>query len=301
MGIVENNLEKLKNKYIGKRFNSLTILDVNKENYSYNFISMCDCGKTHSSFYKNVLKGKSKSCASCAIKMSLVLRGRSISDIKKELTPFYSMVGRCYNKNNQNFKEYGERGIIVCDRWLKNPRLFVDDMGERPSPKHSIDRIDVNGNYEPSNCKWSTQKEQCANRRNNIYLTIDGKRELAGYWSDKTGVPYPTILHRKKSGLSDRNCILSKSELKTLKHSIITNMKLRTETTEKQLSDAKSQLPVLINEAFGNVAKQIVKILATEGGIKAYIEVARKMGYNDLAIAIEVELALVVESEVENG
>lgn len=75
------------------------------------------------------------------------------------------MKDRCYRKKNKNFILYGGRGIKVCDRWLESFESFLEDMGEKPSRFHSLDRINVNGNYEPSNCKWSTQKEQCVNRR----------------------------------------------------------------------------------------------------------------------------------------
>ena len=73
------------------------------------------------------------------------------------------MLQRCTNSNRDNYKHYGGRGITVCDRWLKFENFYAD-MGDRPEGT-SIDRIDVNGNYEPRNCKWSTHKEQCINRR----------------------------------------------------------------------------------------------------------------------------------------
>ena len=76
------------------------------------------------------------------------------------------MKDRCYNPNLKHYKDYGGRGIIVCDRWKDSFENFFEDMGLKPSSKHSIDRIDVNGNYESRNCKWSTDQEQARNRRN---------------------------------------------------------------------------------------------------------------------------------------
>lgn len=82
------------------------------------------------------------------------------------------MKSRCYNKDNKNHFRYGGRGITVCDRWKDSFENFRNDMGPRPSSKHTLDRIDVNGNYEPGNCRWATWTEQANNRRNNIAYRI---------------------------------------------------------------------------------------------------------------------------------
>jgi hypothetical protein len=75
------------------------------------------------------------------------------------------MRNRCYNPKNNRYKIYGGRGIKVCDEWLKSFKNFIDDIGRKPGPQYSIDRINVNGNYEPSNCRWATPEQQANNKR----------------------------------------------------------------------------------------------------------------------------------------
>jgi hypothetical protein len=82
------------------------------------------------------------------------------------------MIERCENPKREKYKYYGGRGISVCDRWHKFENFYAD-MGDKPSPKHTIDRIDVNGNYEPSNCRWATWKEQAANKRKKELVTVE--------------------------------------------------------------------------------------------------------------------------------
>ena len=89
-----------------------------------------------------------------------------------EYQAWIDMKHRCFNPNHKNYLDYGGRGITVCDRWL-NLDNFLADMGTKPSPKHSLDRIDNNGDYSPKNCKWSTRVEQNNNTRYNRLITID--------------------------------------------------------------------------------------------------------------------------------
>lgn len=120
-------------------------------------------------------------------------------DNKKEYAAWYHMIRRCTDSSCHNYEDYGGRGIKVCDRWLNSFDNFVDDMGKAPSKAFSLDRVDNNGNYEPSNCRWATPHQQKANCRNN--------RDIVGVVAQKNGhgngfgwrayIQVNGVLHRK--------------------------------------------------------------------------------------------------------
>lgn len=107
-----------------------------------------------------------------------------------------TMKNRCNNKNMASYKNYGERGIKVCERWLESFENFFKDMGNKPTKSHSIDRIDNDGNYEPSNCRWATKKEQGNNRKNNIMFKFKGMNKSITQWADYYGVPRSKIFNK---------------------------------------------------------------------------------------------------------
>jgi hypothetical protein len=156
----------------------------------------CECGNMVNVSAAYLKKGNNRSCG-CLQREAAArngtrtheMSGTSIYDI------WCSMLKRCNNPNNKN---YGGRGIKVCDRWL-DFKNFYEDMGERKG-KLTIDRIDNNGNYEPSNCKWSSIKEQANNRRGNIMLTYENECLTLAQWSEKTGINRMTIYWRNKQG-----------------------------------------------------------------------------------------------------
>ena len=100
---------------------------------------------------------------------------------------WYGMMMRCYVKTTSNYERYGGRGVVVCERWRKTFLNFLADMGERPEGK-PLDRIDTYGNYEPSNCRWGTPKQQMRNTTRNIYIEIDGVRRCASEWCEVLGL-----------------------------------------------------------------------------------------------------------------
>lgn len=110
-----------------------------------------------------------------------------------------SMIQRCTNANDPNYRRYGGRGISVCDSW-RDFEGFQADMGERPNGK-SLDRHpDVNGNYEPGNCRWANNKQQSRNRRTNHMITFMGRTEPLVAWAEEIGIPRETLLSRIQRG-----------------------------------------------------------------------------------------------------
>jgi hypothetical protein len=108
------------------------------------------------------------------------------------------MLQRCNNHKYKRFKDWGGRGITVCARWQGEDGFanFLADMGKRPSLKHGIDRINNDGNYEPSNCRWAINKQQCNNKRNNRLLTFQGRTQTVTQWSEEIGLSRDIISDR---------------------------------------------------------------------------------------------------------
>ena len=111
------------------------------------------------------------------------------------------MNNRCRNPNFKMYSYYGGRGISVCERWRGGDGFvnFLADMGEAP-PGMTLDRINTDGNYEPGNCRWVSQKDQMNNRRNNIVVTIDGRTQTLMQWCEELGLKFNTILYRLRRG-----------------------------------------------------------------------------------------------------
>lgn len=107
---------------------------------------------------------------------------------------------RCGNARGKVFKDYGGRGISVCERW-QNFNNFADDMGPYPGAEFSIDRIDNDKGYCPENCRWATKTEQILNRRNTVFLEHNGVKLTLKEWADKSGIPYKTLHRRMQAGV----------------------------------------------------------------------------------------------------
>lgn len=165
----------------GKKYGFLTVI---KYFEGRKWECLCDCGNIKNICSKNFIDGSTKSCG-CKIYKTHGMTGTV------EYRSWAHAIGRCEDKNDKAYKNYGGRGIKVCERWRNSFENFFLDMGKRPSG-YSIERIDVNGNYEPLNCKWATTLEQSRNKRNTKKYDYKGEQLTLMEIVALTGLPKTT-------------------------------------------------------------------------------------------------------------
>lgn len=188
---------------IGDRFGRLTVVEESCPRKGHRmWICQCDCGNTKVVYDTNLIRGKSLSCG-CRVKEVNSKHG----DYKSRLYRVWAeMLHRC-NTNNTQSKNHGDRGIQVCEEWHDYEifKAWALANGYDETAKHggcTIDRINNNGNYEPSNCRWITNKEQCRNKRTNRLLTYNGETHCVAEWGEILGINPATIHTRLRRGWS---------------------------------------------------------------------------------------------------
>jgi len=120
------------------------------------------------------------------------------------------MKSRCYNPRFPKFKDYGERGIKVCERWRTDFAAFLADVGMPPSKRHTLERKDNAGDYAPENVVWATRQEQQRNKRTNVLLTWNGSTKCLSEWSELLGIKMSTLSARVRAGWSADDALTSK-------------------------------------------------------------------------------------------
>lgn len=199
-------MNRLRHNLAGRRFKRLVVHEAVYAGTQRRWLCRCDCGGEKLCKTNALLTGRAASCG-CAAKAgcftpeqrSRLSHGRSDEPI---YTTWLSMRGRCSNPTDKGYPHYGGRGIKVCAQWESSFEGFLSDMGERPSGM-SLDRIDVNGDYTPENCRWATVDQQARNKRNTVRLTWRGETRSMSDWADITGLPYALLCGRHQIGWPD--------------------------------------------------------------------------------------------------
>jgi hypothetical protein len=163
-------------------------------------VARCDCGSVVSVFPYNLRTGNTRSCGCLHREVTSATNSTHRMSRTAEHSSWSKAKSRCHAPTDAAFADYGGRGIVMCERWRNSFETFLADMGPRPSPKHSIDRIDVNGNYEPGNCRWATAKQQANNTRRTRFVTAFGLTQPPAAWADQCGITRGALTQRLWNG-----------------------------------------------------------------------------------------------------
>ena len=158
---------------------------------------LCSCGNTTVVVKGSVTSGNTNSCGclhSEDVRTRFSVHGEAQKT--KEHITWQSMKSRCLQPKNKGYARYGGRGITICQEWIDSYERFLLDMGRAPTPKHSLDRIDTNGNYEPDNCRWATPKEQANNKTTNRLLEFGGSTKSVAQWAEDSGISVSMLRDR---------------------------------------------------------------------------------------------------------
>ena len=158
------------------------------------WVCRCVCGTLTTVRQSHLRTGNTRSCG-CLYERHGMYR-------VPQYQAYDQMNRRCSNPNDKGFANYGGRGITVCDRWKHSFAAFLEDMGERPSKKHSLDRIDNDGPYSPDNCRWGTREQQNNNKRTNRFLIFHGETLTISQWARRLHVHFCTLQYRLRRGWS---------------------------------------------------------------------------------------------------
>ena len=199
----------------GQRFGRLTAIKfIIKPKQKSLWLCRCDCGNYKEVSYSALVSGHTMSCG-CLHSELLADRNKETSTHNLTCHPIYrrwsGMKSRCYNKKIKEYKNYGERGIIVCQEWLEKNHGFINfynwAMSNGWENGLTLDRIDVDGNYCPENCRWVNNLTQQRNKRDTVFIECDGLRLCMSEWAEKLHIPKSTLANRREKGWSDEEII----------------------------------------------------------------------------------------------
>lgn len=204
--------EKINKKYVGLRSGRLLCLEAIKSNSNKNkhirVKCICDCGKIIITKGTEIKNHNIKSCGCLRLENSLKAHTKHGMTKSKIYRLWYGMKMRCYYCNGKDYHLYGGRGITVCNEWKNDFMAFYNwAIANGYKEGLTIDRKDVNGNYDPSNCRWITSAEQHRNTRTNKFLKYNGEVRCASEWSEKLGLNYNTLLWHLRIGWNIKDAL----------------------------------------------------------------------------------------------
>ena len=200
------NLEKFRNQILNKKYGKLTVIGFEKISNQWKVVCLCDCGNKKICFPYQLKNNSIKSCGCQKIQNIKIARSklRKNEDCRTKhdlYGTWRQMINRCENPSTNHYDRYGGRGIKVCEEWhdFWNFVSWSESVGGRPVG-YTLDRIDNNGNYFPSNCRWASRSVQSLNTSSNRYIELNGCRKTIHEWSVCTGLHEQTITNRLNRG-----------------------------------------------------------------------------------------------------
>lgn len=166
----------------------------------------CVCGTERLVLENSLKRRESRSCGCAPPRITGPTGGHRLTGTP-EWNAWSGMVGRCHVKSDSAYARYGAQGVAVCDRWRRDFLAFLQDVGPKPSPNHTIDRLDNSKGYEPSNVRWATPTEQARNTRRNRLIEIDGESKCLAAWAEVSAVSYTTIRDRLNRGWPPKRAV----------------------------------------------------------------------------------------------
>lgn len=194
----------------GKKFGRLTVIRElpERKNHSVLWLCRCECGNKVKVKSSNLNSGNSQSCGCLRVEHSIKAHQTHKSSDTKLFAVWCSMRFRCNNPNDKSYHNYGARGIRVCDEWTNSFSSFYNwALSNGYNDGLTIDRINNDGNYEPSNCRWTSRKVQGNNSRKNRLITIDNETKTLSQWCEQLGLRYQTIEMRLYRGWDERRAL----------------------------------------------------------------------------------------------
>ncbi len=194
---------------VGLTFDRLTVIrreHLEDKRFRY-WLCRCRCGADTIADTASLTSGRKRSCGCLKSEVMIARNFKHGATDTPEHLVWKDMKRRCLAEDRPQYKNYGGRGVKVCKRWCDSFTVFLADVGVRPSPKHSIERIDNDGDYEPGNVRWATRREQSRNKRTSRLITFQGETLCLKDWAMKFGIRDDTLRYRLKAGWSMKRAL----------------------------------------------------------------------------------------------